>query len=629
MDKLYAANGAPASTALPIRKAGDDTLQTDLLIVGTGPAGGALACFLASHGLKGIIIGITSGCADTPRAHITNPGTLECLRDIGLADECIRNATTGERIRHTRWGYSMAGEEYARMYSWGNDPKRAGDFDAASPYRHVDCPQTILEPILIRYATLNGWVCRWNTKFLSLEKLSDGQVLSHVRDELTGTEFSIRSKYLFGCDGGRSKVLQDLAIPLIKQPGQGLAINVLANVDLSKHIESRPGNLHWIIQPDLDHPDWAWAGIVRMIKPWHEWMCVFFPKPGTGVDVPPLVHADFLKRVQQIVGDPTLPVRILDVSRWYINEIVASSYSPLPSNNTSSLPPDSSHRIFCLGDAVHRHPPVNGLGSNTCIQDAFNLAWKVAYVEKGAASSSLLTTFSPERQPVGLQVVTRANQGLRDHFPIWEAFGLMEPNAEARLAANAELAAATPEGKARRERLRVAIANTAHEFSAVGVEMNQRYTSVAVDVRDEVAAGRAAPPEPEDAVLYHRISTYPGSRLPHAWLNTRVPGKQISTIDLAGHGSFCLLTGIGGVAWKTAATVVGGDLGVEIRGYGIGWDQDYEDVYMDWTEKREVEEEGCVLVRPDRCVAWRSMGMVEDCAAKLKEVMRNIGVYAQ
>ena len=514
-------------------------------------------------------------------------------------------------MRHTRWGYSMAGEEYARIHSWGNDPKRMGDYDAATPCRHVDCPQTMLEPILIRHATLHGWICRWNSRFLSFEQTADGRIVSQIHDEVTEVKFSIRSKYLFGCDGGKSTIVRDLGIPLKKEPGQGLAINVLARVDLSKHVGSRPGNLHWIIQPEVEHPEWGWSCLARMIKPWHEWIFIILPNPGSDFNFNPS-HEDYLKRVQEFVGDPSLPVQILDVSRWYINEIVAESYSSYPRSN-----------IFCLGDAVHRHPPFNGLGSNTCIQDAFNLAWKVAYVEKGLADPSLLATYSPERQPVGEAIVRRANQGLRDHIPVWEAMGALAPTAPGRAALFAELKAATPEGRARREELRKAIENTAHEFHGLGIEMNQRYESAAVDVADEKGP---RPALPEDPVLQHEITTYPGSRLPHAWLNTRCPDKQFSTIDLAGHGVFCLLTGIGGEAWKEAAETVGKEIGVETRAYAIGWCQDYEDVYFDWERRREVGEDGCVLVRPDRFVAWRSMGMIEDCAGKLKQVMKSIRI---
>lgn len=188
-----------------------------------------------------------------------------------------------------------------------------------------------------------------------------------------------------------------------------------------------------------------------------------------------------------------------------------------------------------------------------------------------------------------------------------------------------ELSAATPEGVARRARLQIAIEGTSQEFHALGTEMNQCYDSSAVYLADE----GPRPPVPAYPILQHEISTYPGSRLPHAWLNTRVPGRKFSTIDLAGHGSFCILTGIGGKEWKNAAKKVAAELGVEIRAYAIGWRQDFEDVYFDWARRRGVEEAGCVLVRPDRFVVWRSHAMLvgqgeRGCEEKLGLVMRSL-----
>lgn len=186
---------------------------------------------------------------------------------------------------------------------------------------------------------------------------------------------------------------------------------------------------------------------------------------------------------------------------------------------------------------------------------------------------------------------------------------------------HAELKAPTPEGRARRKRLREAIDYTAHEFGGIGQEMNQRYESGAIYFADEKEPPR---PFPEDAVLEHQISTYPGSRLPHAWLNTKAPGKPISTIDLAAHGAFCVLTGIGGEIWKQAASEAAKELGIKINAYSIGWAQDWEDVYGDWEKRREIEEDGCLLVRPDRTVAWRSFGASEDATAALLKVLKTI-----
>lgn len=202
----------------------------------------------------------------------------------------------------------------------------------------------------------------------------------------------------------------------------------------------------------------------------------------------------------------------------------------------------------------------------------------------------------------------------------FQTVGLMEPDREARARILAEFDDPGPAGRRRREDFQRGIENTASEFHGLGIEMGQRYESGAVYLDDE----GPPPPPPADPVKELLISTYPGKRLPHAWLNTRVPGKQFSTIDLAGHRAFCLLTGPGGQAWRAAAEKIGKALGVEIRVYSIGWKQDYEDVYFDWARRREVEEDGCVLARPDRFVAWRSKGMVPEADAKLETVMRKI-----
>lgn len=150
--------------------------------------------------------------------------------------------------------------------------------------------------------------------------------------------------------------------------------------------------------------------------------------------------------------------------------------------------------------------------------------------------------------------------------------------------------------------------------------MNHHYKSTAVYLCDE----GPRPPLPEDPVLEYQITTYPGSRLPHAWVNTRNPRKKFLTIDLAGHGAFCLLTGVGGDKWKFAAMEVGKQLGLDIRSYSIGWKQDYEDPYFEWAKRREIQENGCILIRTDRFVAWRSYEMVPDFEKKLMMVMKSI-----
>jgi 2-polyprenyl-6-methoxyphenol hydroxylase-like FAD-dependent oxidoreductase len=336
------------------------------------------------------MIGITSTTAETPRAHITNMAAAgsypepqhwseqnitltlvsECLRDIDLEDDCRKVASPSSTMMHTRWSYSMAGEEYGRIYSWGNGPDPESKYKDASPCAPMDLPQTLLEPILVRKATMNGFICRFNTEFLSFKENSENATVDvRVKDLIFQHVYTIRCKYLFGADGARSRIIDQLGLPLIKRPGGGLAWNVLVRADLSHLMPNRMGNLHWIYQHDIDHPEFAWIGFPRMVKSWFEWVFIILPVPGYKADFPP-TQEQWMKRVKQMIGDDSVDVEILNISKWQINDVVAEQYS--------------EGRVFCLGDAVHRHPPANGLGSNTSVQDAFNLAWKVAYVLQGA-----------------------------------------------------------------------------------------------------------------------------------------------------------------------------------------------------------------------------------------------------
>ncbi|CAH0051948.1 unnamed protein product [Clonostachys solani] len=587
-------------------------LDTEFLIIGCGPAGASLACFLASHGLKGIMVGAAPGTANTPRAHIMNMAALECLRDIGLEKDIEAVCSKGHAMTHTRWCHSMAGEEFARIHSWGNDPRRKGDYELASPCQPADLPQTLLEPILIRQATTQGFKVRFNTKILSFSKDERTDVITAVlRDELSNHQYEIRTKYLFGADGAQSQVVKQLDLPLDRKPGQGLAFNVLVKADLSHLVGHRRGNLHWVMQPDREHPDFGWMGIVRMVKPWNEWIFILFPNRDADLTMQPTPD-EFLGRVKQFIGDDT-PVEILNISRWYINETVAENYSV--------------GNVFCLGDAVHRHPPMNGLGSNTCIQDAFNLAWKIALVHRGLASPALLSTYSLERQPVGKSIITRANQAFRDHFEVWSAMGTLPKDVEKRKRIFAQLSEPTLEGKRRREDFERAIHGTAKEFHGLGVEMGQLYTGPGIYDADEPVPFQLTGEAAANPVLYYQPSTYPGSRLPHVWLDKAVPTEPTSTIDIAGHGRFVLFTGIGGQAWRGAATKAAANYGIPLELHSIGFRQDWEDPYFEWSRLRGVEESGAVLVRPDRFVAWRAKEVLaseEECATKLGEVIKAI-----
>ena len=238
----------------------------------------------------------------------------------------------------------------------------------------------------------------------------------------------------------------------------------------------------------------------------------------------------------------------------------------------------------------------------------------------GFGGKDLLDTFSVERQPVGLDVVTQANASLRNHFKIWEVLGNMEQTVEARVRANDELSADSPEGRIRRGKLAAALKMINREEHGLGIEMNQRYDSTAVYRADQ----GETPTFPTDSLENYHPTTYPGARVPHVWLSTAIPSKPVSTIDLAGKGRFALLTGIGGSKWKDAAKAISEELKIPMVAYSIGYGQDCEDMYLDWSKIRNVDESGCVLVRPDYFVAWRCQKWEDGGAEKLREVMKSV-----
>jgi 2-polyprenyl-6-methoxyphenol hydroxylase-like FAD-dependent oxidoreductase len=417
-------------------------IETTFLIIGGGPAGASLACFLAAHHFTGILIDTDSGTTRIPKAHITNPASLECLRSIGLEEEAKKSGMPLESMENYRWGHDMAGEEYARVRMFGHHPEQKGHYSDVSPCTTIDLPQTLLEPILIKRAIAAGWTVRYDSMFVKFDRESPtSRITSTILDKFTGQTYQISSKYLFGCEGARSPIMRQLDIPLLRQPSQGLAFNIIVNIDLSKHVETCMGNLHWCLTPEIEHPPWGFAAVVRAVKPWNQWMFVVLPQPGYDDFKTVPTHEEIIPRLRQWIGDDSLPFEIVNVSKWLINEIVAERYS--------------DGNIFCLGDAVHRHPLGNGLGSNTCIQDAWNLAWKLSYVEYQNAGPKLLDSFSLERQPIGVGVVARANQCLRDAGAILEALGMLGATVDERIAQHAELSAATEAGRARRKRLHV------------------------------------------------------------------------------------------------------------------------------------------------------------------------------
>ena len=575
-------------------------ITTDVLVVGTGPAGGAAALSLATLGVEHIVITKYSWTANTPRAHITNQRTVEIFRDLGIEADIKANGTPQRLMGDTVFCTSLSGDEIGRVRTWGTHPARQADYTLASPSENCDLPQTLLEPILIGHAAARGSRIRFDTEYVGLTQHPD-HVTVTVRDRIGGGNYQINARYVIGADGGRSVIARDVGLPFEGQMDVAGSMNIVFHADLSAKVQHRPSVLYWVLQPG-SHIGGIGMGLVRMVRPWDEWLIVW------GYDIagpaPELDDEAAIQIVHNLIGDDTIPVTIRSTSLWGNNKMYAMRYR--------------EGRVFCMGDAVHRHPPSNGLGSNTSIQDAYNLGWKLAYVLRGAAGPGLLDSFDAERAPIGRQIVLRANRSIEEFGPIFAALGFTDTTdpdeMNERMRARAD---STPQAAAQRAQLREALELKDYEFNAHGVELGQRYRSGAV-----VSDGTPEPAHTRDAELYYHPTTWPGARLPHCWLGDG--GHRVSTHDLAGKGRFALLTGISGEPWATAAETVSEHLGIELAAHVIGPGREYTDLYDDWARLREVEEDGCVLIRPDAHVGWRAATLSDDPAADLRRALESI-----
>jgi len=578
---------------------GPSTVEVPVLIVGAGPAGLALSAALSRYGVGHLLVERHRGTAHTPRAHIINQRTVEILRHLGISDRFHAAATPQHLMANNLWVTTLAGQEVARSETWGTSAERAADYRAASPEPMANCPQTVLEPMLLAAARDMGADIRFGWEFTSLAQDEAG-VTSVIHERDGDATLTVRSQYVAGADGARSRVLGQAGLTVEGPDDLARAANIWFRADLSRYLAHRPGVLTWNVMPGPLPP--LRLGTLICHKPFTEFVLAFMYDPAQ-VSLDALSASELHSRITALVGEE-VEAEILGVAGWQVRAQIAPAYA--------------AGRVFAMGDAVHRHPPTNGLGLNMSIADAYNLGWKLALVLAGRAGAALLDSYSAERQPVGAQGVQRAITSLQEGAAVEAALGY-EPGqaAEPGWAALTTLYEPGPAGDERRDALRKAIELSNYQFNAHGVELGYRYQSAAIvdDGSPEVTPAR-------DPQLYYQPTTRPGARVPHVRLER--DGVPVSSLDLVDDLGFALLTGVGGQAWSRAAAEASARVGVPVRVHVIGGQDGVTDPYGEWAALREVETTGAVLVRPDRHVAWRSMRYAPDRAARLTAVLEQL-----
>jgi 2,4-dichlorophenol 6-monooxygenase len=567
------------------------TMEVPVLIIGGGGCGLTSSIFLSDLGVNHVLVERHEGTSQLPKAHYLNQRTMEIFRQHDLADTVYAVGVPIEKMGKVRWRTSLGGDgpldqrTIYEMDSFGGYSLRER-YRADSPCDACNYPQLRLEPLLRRHAEQRGpGRLRFHHEVIDWEQTANGVVVNVV-DRGTEQQLTIKARYVIAADGGKT-VGPRLEIPMNGPMNMADFVTTHFSADLSEYWDDQC-LITWFLNPE-GGTSWGAGAMVQMGPTWgrhsEEWVLHFGFRP----DDPERFNEDTLiPKIRQLLRLPNLQPKVHKVSHWMLDRVVAERWR--------------AGDIFLAGDAAHRQPPTTGLGLNTGIADAHNLAWKLAAVLHGRADAALLDSYESERKPAATYGADWAMLAFMNRSVIDAGIGLI-PGAPTAFNVGAfhALFADSVMGRALRSRAAEAFNTQRREFHAHDVELGYSYESNAV-----VPDGTPAVPRSEDGTVYTATGR-PGHRLPHAWLER--DDKQVSTHDLvARDGTLVLIAGARGDAWCNAARQAAAKLGVAIKVVTVGPGGDYADPTGVWTRVSGVGDDGALIVRPDQHVGWRSGG---------------------
>ncbi|MGW1300618.1 FAD-dependent oxidoreductase [Streptomyces sp. NPDC002514] len=527
-----------------------------VLVVGGSLVGLSTSVFLGRLGVEHLLVERHAATSTHPRGRGNNLRTMELFRTAGVEQD-IRAAAG-----------ALAGNDGVLQVSTLSGGERrwiVQAIDTGPALSQITsagwclCSQNDLEPVLLSHARSLGGDIRFHTELVSFTQDAEG-VHAEVRDRDSGETRIVHAQYLVAADGPRSPVRERLGIT---QTGPGPLFHNVSITFRSKKLQDVVGDRHFVVCYITDP---SGEGALLPVDNRERWVFHAPWAPDRGETLDDFTDARIVAHIRAAAGVPDLDVEVTGKAPWHAADRVADSYG--------------ESRVFLAGDSAHEMPPTGAFGSNTGIQDAHNLAWKLAAVLHGWAGPALLDTYQTERRPVALATTARA---------------LFQAGEE-------EHPGYTP--KKRKD----------DPADALTVALCYRYPAGAVVGADPDAA--IVPAE-------FQLGGAPGSRAPHLWVTTR-DGGRISTLDLY-ERSFVVLTGPGGEAWRTAARGVTARLGIPVEGYVVGAEHDLvPQDGADWAALHGTAESGAVLVRPDGFVAWRSPGLVADPERALTDALMTV-----
>lgn len=456
------------------------TVETDVLIVGAGPAGLATAIELGTRGVRALVVERNERSGTAPRAKTTNVRTRTHLRRWGIADRLAEESPFGvDYPNNMVFVTSLAGPELTRF---ANAFNAAPERSPLYPEHGQWIPQYTLEKVLLeKVRTLPSVEVSYKTHFLDAQQDAEGIAATL---EQGGEHIQIHARYLVGADGARSAVRDLIGAKMEGRHGLTHAYNIIFRAPgLAEAHAHGPASIYWQIGKD----GFSAIGPMDRNDTW------FFAPAGVpeGHRISP---EDAAALIRQRTGIDT-PIEILSADTWVASELLADRYA--------------QGRILLAGDACHLHPPAGGYGMNMGVGDGVDLGWKIAATLQGWGGPQLLASYETERRPVHRAVIDEAMA----NFAIYTA------------AIPAQIEDDTPEGSALRERLGQSIQSSkGREFNTLGTVLGLGYEGSPLIAQEPGAA-------PAHDSQNYVPSARPGSLAPHGWL---ADGRSL--YDLFGQG---------------------------------------------------------------------------------------------
>jgi 2-polyprenyl-6-methoxyphenol hydroxylase-like FAD-dependent oxidoreductase len=528
-----------------------------VLIVGAGGAGLSMLLLLRQQGIASMVIERRRDISWVPRARNLNFRTLEAFRGLQLGKEVHAAGMHHSRIFRKP---SLASPEEEELVIPQLEPSGLEKISPEPFYLY--CPQNRLEPVLRAAATERGCDVRYGTELISFAQEETGGTAT-VKERDGDRSYVVKADYLIAADGTHSHIRESLGI---RSEGHG------ALPEYFIFIYFRATWQRLIAGHEADAIQIPDAGGFFLVAKDDLGMFVITYRPALGESFEEFTVERCQALVEKAIGQPGMAVEILDTVRFQLYESVAEQFR--------------GGRVFLVGDAAHTMPGYKGLGLNTAVQSAQNLAWKLAAVIRGQAGPELLATYQAERHPVGQFAAHQSLTG---------------PGA----------AAVVPKGTINR------LLPEKEDLPLFYPIVGYRYRSRAIYSEEPAEAGQG-----EIALLdREELDGRPGTRVPHLWLERQ--GRRISTLDLL-DGRFDLLAGPDGTPWHEAAPRAAASAGIDLAAYRVGPDGDVLDLENGWPTKMGLPAQGAVLVRPDGFVAWRTSTPSSSPERRLVEVLSSV-----